>query len=178
MPEGESIETNDDSVNKAEAQEKAGAEDAAELKDRLLRLAAEFDNYKKRTAKDLGSASDKGRADVLARLLPVIDEFELAIGSMDLKQEHAKGISLIYSNFISALKSLGLRPMEIKGKYDPYRHEIMLAEESSEEEGTILEVVRKGYMLNDMMLRPASVIISKHTDDAEKGKESKKEIGE
>ena len=133
----------------------------AELKDRMLRLAAEFDNYKKRVAKDLGASSDKGKAEILAKLLPVIDEFELAISNMDVKQEHAKGISLIYSNFISTLKSAGLRAFEVSGRYDPYKQEIVLAEESDEEEGTVLGVVRKGYAFNEIMLRPASVIVAK-----------------
>ena len=146
---------------KEKAEEGSPEKELADLKDRMLRLAAEFDNYKKRVAKDLSASSDKGKADIIAKLLPVIDEFELAISNMDVKQEHAKGISLIYSNFISTLKSAGLRELEVSGRYDPYKQDIILAEESDEEEGTILEVVRKGYAFNEIMLRPASVIVAK-----------------
>ncbi|EQD50862.1 GrpE protein, partial [mine drainage metagenome] len=132
-------------------EEDSPEKEIADLKDRMLRLAAEFDNYKKRVAKDLNASSDKGKAEIIAKLLPVIDEFELAISNMDIKQEHAKGISLIYSNFISTLKSAGLRALEVSGRYDPYKQEILLAEESNEEDGTILEVVRKGYAFNEII---------------------------
>ena len=148
-----------------EKKEESGAEnEVAGLKDRMLRLAAEFDNYKKRVSKELSASSDKGRADIIAKLLPVIDEFELAISSMDATQDQVKGIGLIYSNFISVLKSAGLETVEVSGRYDPYKQEIVLAEESDKEEGTVLKVVRKGYMFDDMLLRPASVIIAKGKD--------------
>ena len=168
---------------KEKAEEGSPEKEIADLKDRMLRLAAEFDNYKKRVAKDLNASSDKGKAEIIAKLLPVIDEFELAISSMDIKQEHAKGISLIYSNFISTLKSAGLRVLEVSGKYDPYKQEIVLAEESDDEDGTILEVVRKGYAFNEIMLRPASVIVAKkrhaeQTKNEEENKEEKKKDGE
>ena len=167
-----SEEENGEKINEESAavDGKEPADDAKELKDRMLRLAAEFDNYKKRAAKDMSGAADKGKAEVILKLLPVIDEFELAIGSMDMEQEHAKGVSLIYSNLISTLKSMGLRPVDAKGRYDPYRHEILLTEENDAEDGTIIETVRKGYMLNDIMLRPASVIISKHKSPADEKK--------
>ena len=187
--EGNDIETGKEE-KKAEASEKAAngegraiAEENSELKERLLRLAAEFDNYKKRVVKDLGASSDKGKAEIIAKLLPVIDEFELAISNMDIKQEHAKGISLIYSNFISILKSAGLRALDVSGRYDPYKQEIVLVEESDEEEGTIIEVVRKGYAFNEIMLRPASVIVAKkrhveQTKNKEENKEENKKDGE
>ena len=168
---------------KEAAEQNSPEKEIADLKDRMLRLAAEFDNYKKRVAKDLGASSDKGKAEIIAKLLPVIDEFELAISNMDVKQEHAKGISLIYSNFISTLKSAGLRELEVSGRYDPYKQEIVLAEESDEEEGAIIEVVRKGYAFNEIMLRPASVIVAKkrhveQTKNKEENKEENKKYGE
>jgi molecular chaperone GrpE len=140
--------------------------EAAELKDRLLRMAAEFDNYKKRVAKDIDNSKDLGRADVISKLLPTLDEFELAMASMGKEDENHKGIALIYSNLISTLKGFGLREIDAKGKADPYRHEIVMAQKSDTEDGTIIGVVRKGYMLNEIMIRPASVIISQN--DAEK----------
>ena len=167
----------------SEETESADKENCKEVREHLLRLAAEFDNYKKRVVKDLGASSDKGKAEIIAKLLPVIDEFELAISNMDIKQEHAKGISLIYSNFISILKSAGLRALDVSGRYDPYKQEIVLVEESDEEEGTIIEVVRKGYAFNEIMLRPASVIVAKkrhveQTKNKEENKEENKKDGE
>jgi len=138
----------------------------AEMKDRLLRLAAEFDNYKKRSAKEMDSAKNLGKAELTRMLLPALDEFELAMcalnGACDEKSKgHAKGIELVFSNIAGTLKNSGLKEIEAKGKYDPYKHEILMTRESKDEEGIILDVVRKGYMFNDLMLRPSAVIVSK-----------------
>ncbi len=149
----------------------ADSDECAEVRDRLLRLAAEFDNYKKRVAKEIDGAKDMGRADVIVRLLPTLDEFELALDAFGKEDEHMKGVALIFSNFISALKSQGLKEIDAAGKFDPYKHEIVMGRKSDRPEGEILEVVRNGYMLNSIMLRPASVIISKG-DDGKEGEQS------
>ncbi|MDE1851425.1 MAG: nucleotide exchange factor GrpE [Candidatus Micrarchaeota archaeon] len=173
--EGSSKKENDEAGKPEKESEQRGGKNSedkegiAEVKDRLLRLAAEFDNYKKRVAKESESARSIGKAEAIAKLLPTLDEFELAMESMK-GDENSKGIALIFSNFMDALKSLGLKEIESNGRFDPYRHEIMLAKESEKSEGTIIEVIRKGYMLNEIMLRPASVIVSK---DAAKEKEEK-----
>lgn len=145
-----------------------------EGKERFLRLAAEFDNYKKRVAKEMENAKDLGRAEVIKKLLTTVDEFELAISSIKEDDAHVRGIALVFSNFISSLKDLGVKEIEAKGRYDPYRHEIVLAEESNRPEGEILKVVRKGYMLNGIMIRPASVIIAKGKETAENGENGDK----
>lgn len=138
---------------------KEEAESADSVKDRLLRLAAEFDNYKKRVAKEIEASKNIGKAEAVAKILPNIDEFELAIAAMG-KGNDEKGILLVYSNLVSTLKGLGLKAIETNGVFDPNVHEIMLVQASEKKEGTILEVVRKGYTLNGIMLRPASVIVS------------------
>ena len=132
-----------------------------ELKDRLLRLAAEFDNYKKRTAKENENAKLLGKAELMRKLLPTLDEFELALSVSSKENKEIKGFEMIFSNLLDALKSEGLEVIETNGKYDPYKHEIILTKESDKEEGSILEVVRKGYMLNGILLRPATVIVAK-----------------
>lgn len=170
MPNGKDEKKNENKDEKrADAEQKQeqttdSAKEAAELKDRLLRLAAEFDNYKKRSAKDFARAKEAGRTELIKSLLPVLDEFELAVAAVSGSNGDKggiKGVGLVYSNFFDALSGAGLREIEAEGKYDPYRHEIMMVKESAENEGTILEVVRKGYMFSDIVLRPASVIVSK-----------------
>ena len=133
----------------------AGKDDAAEIKDRLLRLAAEFDNYKKRVAKDLENSHEAGRSEVIGKLLPTIDEFELAIKAFGKESDNERGVKLIFSNFISTLKGFGLCEIKAEGKFDPYRHDIVLTRNDGKADGEIIEVVRKGYMLNNIMLRPA-----------------------
>jgi len=135
--------------------------DYLELKDRLLRLAAEFDNYKKRAAKENENAKLLGKAELMRKLLPTLDEFELALSVSSKENKEIKGFEMIFSNFLDTLKSEGLEVIETDGRYDPYKHEIILAKESDKEEGSIIEVVRKGYMLNGILLRPATVIVAK-----------------
>ncbi len=155
-------ETPEESEGAVEEKAAEAVDDCAELKDKLLRKAAEFENYKKRVAKEIAGSKDAGRSEVISRLLQVVDEFELAMDALGKDDKHAKGIELIYSNLMSGLKSFGLQEIEATGKFDPYKHEIMLNKESEKPDGEILEVVRKGYMINNVMIRPASVIVSKH----------------
>ncbi|MDE1825160.1 MAG: nucleotide exchange factor GrpE, partial [Candidatus Micrarchaeota archaeon] len=150
-------------------QEPSAADEAGELRDRLLRLAAEFDNYKKRTAREIDTAKSLGKAEVMKKMLPTLDEFELAISAINGNaMESAKGIEMVYTNLLDALKSEGLQKLDANGISDPYKHEVVVARESDRAEGTILEVVRSGYVLNGMLIRPASVIVSKGNADVGK----------
>jgi len=149
--------------------------DSAELREQLLRLAAEFDNYKKRTRKDIEGAESNGKAVLLKGILHIIDEFELAMLALNESKDRqiARGVEMLYSNFTETLKKEGLAEIEAEGIFDPYRHEIVMVRESDEREGTILEVVKKGYMFDGRLLRPASVIIAKERGAAENGKNEK-----
>ena len=82
--------------------------------------------------------------------------------------ELAKGIAMIYTNFIEALKKEGIEEIDAKGRFDPYKHEIVMTKESEKEDGTILEVVKKGYALGGLLIRPASVIVSKKVQEGKK----------
>jgi len=138
-----------------------------ELQDRLLRLAAEFDNYKKRAAKDIENSKIAGKAELINKLLSVVDEFELAMIAISKINDEsmAKGIEMVYANLIGTLKSTGLKEIPTNSTYNPYNHEVIMVQESDRNEGTILQTVKKGYLLNDVLLRPASVIIAgKKTD--------------
>lgn len=134
-----------------------------ELKEGMLRLAAEFDNYKKRTKTEAENARNLGKAELVRSLLPIMDEFELALIAVNKTNDKniAKGVEMLYSNFIDALKKDGLTEIQCKGVFDPYMHEIVMARESKEPSGTILEVVKTGYTLDRTLLRPASVIVAK-----------------
>ncbi|MEM3227510.1 MAG: nucleotide exchange factor GrpE [Candidatus Micrarchaeaceae archaeon] len=157
--------------HEGESPESSKEDKEKEENERFLRLAAEFDNYKKRTAKEIIAAKEIGRAELIKKLLPTLDEFEIAINSMPAG-EAKKGIELIYSNFVEALKGEGLKEIEVKGAFDPYKHEIVMVKEDGAKDGTILEVVRKGYVLGDLVLRPASVVIAKERQDDNAGKEA------
>ncbi len=134
-----------------------------DMKEQLLRLAAEFDNYKKRTKNDVDNAKSAGKAELAKSLLPILDEFELAliVVSKTPDKNVARGIEMLYSNFTDLLKKEGLEEVQCKGIFDPYKHEIMMTREGKEKDGTILEVVKKGYIFDNVLLRPASVIVAK-----------------
>lgn len=148
------------------------ARDYNELKEKFLRVAAEFDNYKKRTAQDVENAKNLGKAEMLKSLLNVIDEFDLTFAAAIKSQDKnlSKGIELLYSNFTDALKKQGLKEIETNGTFDPYKHEIIMMEEDKSKDGTIISVVKKGYTFNDKLLRAAHVIVSKHQEQENNSK--------
>lgn len=154
---------------KTNSENKNEENETAELKERLLRLAAEFDNYKKRTSNEIMQAKDIGMSEFAKSLLTVIDEFELTlIAAQESSDKNlAKGIELVYTNFIDALKKLGLKEICTDKGFDPYMHEIVMVKEHDSKEGTILEVIKKGYMFKDRILRPSSVIVSKAKSESE-----------
>ncbi|MDE1865382.1 MAG: nucleotide exchange factor GrpE [Candidatus Micrarchaeota archaeon] len=149
------------------AQAKEPEED---MREKFLRLAAEFDNYKKRTRKQVDDAGAMGKANLIREILPVIDEFQLAMLAIQRSQdkELVKGVEMLYSNLMDTLKRSGLSEIKAEGRFDPFRHEIMMVKESPEKEDTILEVVKKGYEFNGMMIRPAAVIVAKPKNDDKK----------
>ncbi|HIH49893.1 MAG: nucleotide exchange factor GrpE [Candidatus Micrarchaeaceae archaeon] len=166
---------------KEEPEEAASeSQGVAELREQLLRLAAEFDNYKKRVKKEIESAQNAGKAALFIDMLPIIDEFELAMLAISSSKGTplTKGIEMLYSNFTDVLKKEGLKEIEVDGIFDPYRHETVLVRESDEKDGTILETVKKGYTFEGILLRPASVIISKKSAKSDKKAEGEAEAKE
>jgi len=166
-PKGEGKEeVRKEPESKAEAQ--ASPNEYAELRDKFLRLAAEFDNYKKRVKVEIDSSKAAGKAELIKDLLSVLDEFEIAL--VALKQVNdvriVSGFELLYSNFLDTLRKAGLKEVTASGVFDPYMHEIIMVEEdSSKKPGTILQVMKKGYMLGSILLRPASVTITKEPEE-------------
>jgi molecular chaperone GrpE len=142
--------------------ERASDEKVAELEEKLLRLAADFDNYKKRAAKENDVLKEQVQANTLLKLLPIVDDFDMAIGHMEHVQdkEFKHGIELIFAKLLDLLRREGVEEMKASGEmFDPYRHEAIRYEKGPE--GKILEVVQKGYALKGKVLRYAKVIVGK-----------------
>ncbi len=140
-------------------------EKVVEIKeDRLMRLAAEFENYKKRTSREWDLLKNQANAGLLTEVLSVLDDLDRAFEHSGDSIEHFRdGIALIHSSLIDMLKRNGLREIESAGKpFDPQFHEAV-AEVNSEniEPGFVAEVITKGYLLNDQVIRPAKVVVSK-----------------
>jgi molecular chaperone GrpE len=151
-----------------------------EIEDRLLRMAADFDNYKKRTAKEFANLVKYSNESLITRLCDTLDNFERALdsakNSTDFDGFH-QGIELIYNHLKDILEKEGLKEIKTKGeKFDPYIHEAISQIESDEfPEGVIVEEISKGYILNDRVIKAPKVIVSMGKKEKEKGKEKKEE---
>ena len=130
--------------------------------DDLQRVAAEFDNYRKRVARDQESLAARAHERLVKELLPVLDDLERALEAA-AEHEEAKledGVRLVHRELQEALAKEGLEEIETSGHFDPHVHEALLSQPSDEDEGAILEVLQKGYRLGDQVLRPARVVVS------------------
>jgi molecular chaperone GrpE len=150
-----------------------------EYLDALQRLKAEFDNYRKRVARDQQELAARAHERLVKELVPILDDLERALahgprseaGEADpsapdrLRQAYAdddldEGIRLIHRQFSEALAKEGLTEVSTEGKFDPHTQEALLSQPSDAEEGDVIQVVQKGYRLGDRVLRPARVVIS------------------
>jgi molecular chaperone GrpE len=162
--------TDEPQVTEEEAQgEESGEPDLAtlqaerdELLDRLQRLAAEFDNYRKRNARENAAFSQRANERLVKELLPILDDLGRALEAAT-EHEEAKleeGVRLVHRALADVLQKEGLAEIQTDGKFDPHVHEALLSQPSDEDEGTVIEVVQKGYKLGDKVLRPARVVVA------------------
>jgi molecular chaperone GrpE len=133
-----------------------------ELFDRLQRLAAEFDNFRKRSAREAAATIERANERLVKELLPVLDDLGRALEAA-ADHEEAKleeGVRLVHRSLADLLEKEGLAEIETDGNFDPHVHEALLSQPSDAEEGTVIEVVQKGYKLGDKVLRPARVVVA------------------
>ena len=128
----------------------------------LKRVAAEFDNYRKRATRDQESLVARAHERLVKELLPVLDDLERALVAAE---EHAEakledGVKLVHRELVEALAKEGLVEIETEGRFDPHVHEALLSQPSEVEEGAVLDVLQKGYRLGDRVLRPARVVVA------------------
>jgi len=129
--------------------------------DHLQRLQAEFDNYRKRTEQEKQLIIKQANQELIQKMLSILDSFELAFQTQKEDNDFTKGMKLIFSEVYSTLEKEGLKKIDcLNKKFDSNFHEVMLQGESDKEEGTILEELQKGYMLNDRVIRFSKVKIS------------------
>ena len=135
----------------------------ADLKDKLLRNMAEFDNYRKRTAKERMELAPEITARNLTEFLPVMDNLERALAAECKDPDYKKGIEMIHESFTIALNNLGVETIESDGKpFDPTYHQaVQQVEDDTKEEGTIAATFQKGYKIGDKVLRFAMVAVVK-----------------
>ena len=133
-------------------------EKLAELNDKYLRLYSEYENYRKRTNLEKADLLLNGSREMMKAILPVIDDFERALAATE-----DEGVRLIYNKFVKILEQKGLKAMEAKGEvFDEAMHEAITRIPAADEEqkGKVVDVVEKGYYLNDKVLRYAKVVVA------------------
>ena len=145
--------------------DKARAEAESYLDD-LRRLQADFDNYRKRTLREQTARAASASQALVARLLPVLDNFELAVSSAEHSRDFdrmLKGVEMVFGELREVMESEGLVKIEAEGKpFDPERHEAVIAvEQEGTEPGMVVDIVRTGYELRGKVLRPAMVKVAK-----------------
>ena len=130
--------------------------------DALQRLKAEFDNYRKRVARDQQELAARAHERLVKELVPILDDLERALEAVTQHQEAQleEGVRLVHRSLGDLLTREGLKEVDTAGKFDPHTQEALLSQPSEEEEGSVIQVLQKGYSLGDRVLRPARVVIS------------------
>jgi molecular chaperone GrpE len=130
--------------------------------DRLLRLAADFDNFKKRAARERTEYVALANERLVKDLLPILDDLERALDAVGEHNEASveEGVRLVHRSLAQLLERNGVKQISTEGKFDPHVHEALLSQPSEAEEGAVIDVVQKGYTIGDRVVRPARVVIA------------------
>lgn len=161
-PEEDNAPETEKTEEKSEEKTEEKADDGNE---KYVRLMAEFQNYKKRVAKEKNDIREYATEKLVMELLPVLDNFEraLAASAEDDPAGYAKGMELIFTQMVTELQKSGLAEVEAEGQdFDPTKHNAVMTEENEElESGKVSKVLQKGYALNDKVIRPSMVAVTK-----------------
>jgi len=135
---------------------------AAEHLSHLQRLAAEFDNFRKRVARDQESVLARANERLVKDLLPIVDDLERALEAAETHDEAkvVDGVRLVHRSLEGLLQKEGLEEIGADGQFDPHVQEALLTQPSEAPEGTVIQVIQKGYRLGDRVLRPARVVVA------------------
>ncbi len=149
-------------------------QELAAARDKLVRLQADMENYRKRVDRTINEIVRSRRADVLRAMLPVIDNLDRAIESVDPETADAagviEGVRLTRKQMADVLKGQGVEPIEAGGDFNPNYHEVVATvADPDRSDGEIVDVVRAGYLLQDLVLRPSMVRVTKNPTDNEVG---------
>ena len=130
--------------------------------DRWKRTAADFDNFRKRATREREEYVTLANERLVKELLPILDDLERALAAVGEHQEATveEGVRLVHRSLASLLERNGVKQIDTEGKFDPHVHEALLSQPSDAEEGSVIDVVQKGYRLGDRVVRPARVVVA------------------
>ena len=164
----------DDPMKDLEAQLEAKENEAKENYDRLLRVSAEFENYKKRTSRELEEFRKFANQSLIKELLSVVDNLELAMNSTNghktIDQGLLQGLDMTHTEILKVFEKFNVKPIEAKGQiFDPTFHEAVMQEETDEfDENTVINELQKGYLIHDRLLRPSMVVVARASEKKDK----------
>ena len=140
---------------------------AEERLEQLKYLRADFDNFRKWSAKEKETITTLANEKLISDLLVILDDFERALPSLE-QEKNREGMDMIYKKFVKILSEYGLQPIECVGKkFDPRYHEVLCTEKCSQEHNTVLEDYGRGYQLKSKVIRPSKVKIAEHVAETE-----------
>jgi molecular chaperone GrpE len=170
-----------DPLKVMEARLESVEQESKESYDRFLRVSAEFENYKKRAAREMNDFRKFANESFVKAMLPVVDNLDRAIESSS-NDDHSnssvvEGVNMTLKEILKIFEQFGVKPFQSLGKtFDPALHQAVMQEESDDHpEKTILNELEKGYMIHDRLLRPAMVVVSKKTDSENQENQAQEE---
>ncbi len=177
----QTINGENDPMKELEAKLESKEKEAAETYDRLLRVSAEFDNYKKRSTRELADYRKFANQSLIKEMLSVVDNLELAINSTNgheaIDKDLLQGLEMTHREILKVFEKFNVKPIEAKGQpFDPTFHEAVMQEETNDSpKNTVINELQKGYMIHDRLLRPSMVVVAKPKEnkDSEKTQEDK-----
>ena len=164
----------EDPMKDLEVQLEAKEQESKENYDRVLRVSAEFENYKKRTSRELEEFRKFANQSLIKELLSVVDNLELAMNSTNghqtIDQSLLQGLEMTHKEILKVFEKFNVKPIEAKGQvFDPTFHEAVMQEETDEfDENTVINELQKGYLIHDRLLRPSMVVVARASEKKNK----------
>ena len=160
----------DDPIKDLESKLSAKEQEAQETYDRLLRVSAEFENYKKRATREMEEFRKFSNQSLLKEMLSVVDNLELAMNSANdhktIDKGLLQGLEMTHSEILKVFEKFNVKPIEAKGQvFDPTFHEAVMQEQTDEfDDNTVINELQKGYLIHDRLLRPSMVVVAKASE--------------
>ena len=175
-PDEQIVNDQDDPIKELEAKLEAKEKEAGETYDRLLRASAEFDNYKKRSSREMEEFRKFANQSLIKEMLSVVDNLELAMNSTDghkaIDKDLLQGLEMTHKEILRVFEKFNVKPIDAKGQpFDPTFHEAVMQEETDDSpKNTVINELQRGYMIHDRLLRPSMVVVAKpkENNDGEK----------
>ena len=172
-PDEKIINGDADPIKELEAKLEAKEKEAVETYDRLLRASAEFDNYKKRSSREMEEFRKFANQSLIKEMLSVVDNLELAMNSSNgnkaIDKDLLQGLEMTHKEILKVFEKFNVKPIDAKGQpFDPTFHEAVMQEETSDSpKNTVINELQRGYLIHDRLLRPSMVVVAKPKENNE-----------